>query len=349
MAREIDYVNPYDLTIIGLDTEDGADHPLYDERVYLPVDENLVKNIQVYAIQQPVLVRKDGDTLLVVDGRQRVRAARLAWDQATSAGEHPIKVPTRTVTATDARATGIMISSNELRQEDDVLGKALKAQRLYAQYGDIGEVAIAFGRSTQTIRNWLLLVEADPKVHECIRSQKLSVTTAIEIARLKREEQREKLESFLRAAENGKISDKAVREALVETDYTASTMNQGDEAKAKPERKSGKSHNQQGVKRTWLRKALDTEAGESLTDEQRAVMMWFCTGECSESDWFAEFQSLAQEEMQKGGRKRKPAVMPKINSRFEAKVEVEEIDDDEDDMEDEDLGATISAILANKN
>lgn len=346
MAREIDYVSPYDLTIIGLDTDDGADHPLYDERVYLPVDENLVRNIQVYAIQQPVLVRKDGDTLLVVDGRQRVRAARQAWDQANAAGEHPIKVPTRAVTATDARATGIMISSNELRQEDDVLGKALKAQRLYAQYGDIGEVAVAFGRSTQTIRNWLLLVEADPRVHECIRSQKLSVTTAIEIARLKREEQREKLESFLRAADNGKISDKAVREALVETSNTAPTMNQASESKSKGERKSGKSHNQQGVKRTWLRKALDTDAGESLSNEQRAVLMWFCTGESAESDWFAEFQSQAQEEMQQGTRKRKPAVMQQINNRFASKVEVEDIEEDDEDLM-EDMGATIDAILNN--
>lgn len=307
MARELEYVSPFDLTIIGLDTDHGKDHPLYDERVYLSVDENLVKNIKVYGIQQPVLVRKDGTEFIVVDGRQRVRAARQACEEAEKAGEHPVKVPVRIVVATDARATGIMISTNELRHDDDVLAKAFKAQRLYAQYGDLNEVAIAFGRSVQTIRNWLSLIEADPKIHECIRSNKLSYTTAIEIARLKREDQAEQLDKFLKAAANSKISDKAVRTALVGSDPNQGLLNKGDEEEeedSKPQRKSGKEHNHQGIKRTWLRRALKTSAAEALTDEQRGVLEWFCNGEGADGDWFQEFMVDATSELEGTGLKR---------------------------------------------
>ncbi|NBO55129.1 MAG: hypothetical protein EBU84_11175, partial [Actinobacteria bacterium] len=265
MSREIEYVDPYELTIIGLDTDDTKEHHLFQERVYLPVDENLVKNIKVYGIQMPVLVRKDGDKMIVVDGRQRTRAARQACDEAKEAGEHPIRVPVRTVVANDSRATGIMISTNELRQDDTILDKALQASRLLSQYGDVEEVAIAFGRTAATIKNWLLLVEADPQVHTCIRAGKLSVTTAIEISRLKREEQLKQLDSFMKASGDAKISTKAVKEALVLSDSNKATAKStGDAADLK---KSGKSHNQQGIKRVWLRRALSTAAAGSLTDE----------------------------------------------------------------------------------
>lgn len=50
-------------------------HPLYDPRVHLPLRENLVLNIMAHGVKEPILIRKNGDTFEVVDGRQRVKHA----------------------------------------------------------------------------------------------------------------------------------------------------------------------------------------------------------------------------------------------------------------------------------
>ena len=54
-------MDPDKLTIIGLDTDDGPEHPLYDERVRLPLDESFVKNVKVYGVIEDVIVCKDAD------------------------------------------------------------------------------------------------------------------------------------------------------------------------------------------------------------------------------------------------------------------------------------------------
>ncbi|HBR4392930.1 TPA: hypothetical protein L9V35_004556 [Klebsiella pneumoniae] len=50
-------------------------HPLYDERVHLPIDEGMVLNIKELGVLEPIIVWKDPETGLtcVVVGRQRVK------------------------------------------------------------------------------------------------------------------------------------------------------------------------------------------------------------------------------------------------------------------------------------
>jgi hypothetical protein len=50
-------------------------HPLYDERVHLPIDEGMVLNIMELGVLEPIIVWKDPETGLtcVVVGRQRVK------------------------------------------------------------------------------------------------------------------------------------------------------------------------------------------------------------------------------------------------------------------------------------
>ncbi|HHT0475637.1 TPA: hypothetical protein ACTW83_003826 [Klebsiella michiganensis] len=48
-------------------------HPLYDERIHLPLSEAMVLNIMDQGVLEPIIVWKDPETGLscVVDGRQR--------------------------------------------------------------------------------------------------------------------------------------------------------------------------------------------------------------------------------------------------------------------------------------
>lgn len=318
MAREIEYIDPDKLVIIGLDTDDTDDHPLFDERVFLPVNEALVKNIMVYGIQQPVIVQKSYGNVCVVDGRQRVRAAREAKQRQAEAGEYEVKVPTREAKGTDDRVMGIMVSTNEQRQDDEVLTKATKAARLLDITGDMDEVCIAFGRTKSTIQKWLLLTQADTRVHDAIRQGKISSSAAVDIARYPREEQVEVLEKLLRQTAGEKISAADVQAQAAEDGVIASdpskaqaTVNptatllgdddDGDEQEeARPKRAStsNRGQNQRGIKRTWLRRALKTDAAEDLEEEQKAVLLWFSTGESEPGTWYDDFRWAAEKEME---------------------------------------------------
>ena len=109
-------VPPTELTIVT----DKAD-PLFDERINMPLDENLVRNIMMYGVKEPVLIRRDGKDLKVVAGRQRTRAAIEANKRLVKEGKEAMSVRCIIERADDATMFGIMISENEARQDDDAL------------------------------------------------------------------------------------------------------------------------------------------------------------------------------------------------------------------------------------
>src|SRR3989337_1776752 len=88
-------VDPDDLVVIGLDTNAKSlnDHYLFDATVREPIDETLVASIMTHGIIQPITVQKDGDKILVVAGRRRVRHAREANVRLKKAGAPPVSVP----------------------------------------------------------------------------------------------------------------------------------------------------------------------------------------------------------------------------------------------------------------
>ena len=267
-GKEVLYINPEKLFISGIDTEsDASNDPLFDERIFLDTNENLVRNIMKYGVQMPVLVRVDGQRVFVVDGRQRVRAARIAAQRQDEAGEVRLKVPVIQVSGDDQRVQGIMISTNENRADDDVLVKALKASRLMDLWGDIDEICTAFGRTRMTINSWLKLAAAVPVVHDAIKAGKISSSIGIEIASLPRGEQEAELKVRLEAK---------VRPASQAT---------SDDPTTKAPRKA-----QPGVKRAWVKAAMETESFKKLNDDQQSVLTWMATGSADPGTWMDEFE-----------------------------------------------------------
>jgi ParB family chromosome partitioning protein len=271
-SKEVTYHNPGDLIIVGLDTDDGKENALFDERIFLEENEALVRNIMVYGIQQPVLCREEAGQLHVVDGRQRVRAARIAARRQDSAGEFAVKVPIITARGDDSRVHGIMISANEIREPDEILGKALKAARMLDLVGGMAEVSIAFGRSEQTIRNWLSLAEADSTIHDAVREGEISASAAIELSNLPREEQVAALQDL----SSGKQT----------------TTTQAKKHKAK----TGNRKTQPGVKRMWAKKAVKSTTFKSLNKEHQEVLEWIVSGNPSSGSWMDDFVSDFGEE-----------------------------------------------------
>jgi ParB family chromosome partitioning protein len=178
-------VDPDDLIIVGGDTPDKKS-PLYDERVNLPVNESLVKNIMVYGVLEPVLVRKNShEDFEVVDGRQRVRAAREANNRLREAGRDAevIRVPILVKKAEGGVLAGMMVSANEIRQDDTPLAKARKAGHLIGLGRTEDEVATIFGVTTQTIGNWLRLLNLAPELLTQVEQGNVSASEASKVAK----------------------------------------------------------------------------------------------------------------------------------------------------------------------
>lgn len=180
-------------------------HPLYDPRVHDEPDENLVRNIMVYGVIEPVIVRKNGDAVEVVAGRQRVKAAMEANKRLAAQGSAAVvRVPCILRRGTEADLYGVTISENEQRREDTPLSRADKAQRLIAMGKTEAEAALAFGVSAQTVRNWLALLGLSAPVRRAVEVGEIPATAAGQLAGLSSDEQRERLEQM--KAEGGRIT-----------------------------------------------------------------------------------------------------------------------------------------------
>lgn len=103
-------------------------HPLYDERIHLPINEPMVLNIMDQGVLEPIIVWKDPETgrSCVVDGRQRVRHTLEANKRLSIEGKEPLLVPAVTKRGSAIRMAQAMVSANEIRQADTPLGRAKK-------------------------------------------------------------------------------------------------------------------------------------------------------------------------------------------------------------------------------
>lgn len=192
--RDAFRVDPEALTLVT-----DKNHPLYDERVHLPVDENLVRNIMVHGVLQSIVVRKDGKNLEVVMGRQRVKAAREANRRLAKDGRPTLKVPIVVRRGDEGDLIGGAISENELRRPDEILIKAAKAQRALNFGRSIQDLATDFGVNVQTIENWLKLHDLHPSIRSAVAAGEVKYTVAMRLARLPREKQVAKFKKLRKA------------------------------------------------------------------------------------------------------------------------------------------------------
>ncbi|ENN8392446.1 ParB N-terminal domain-containing protein [Serratia marcescens] len=170
-------------------------HPLYDERIHLPLDEAMVLNIMDQGVLEPIIVWKDPETGLscVVDGRQRVRHAIEANKRLAAAGKDLLFVPAVTKRGSAVRMAQAMISANEIRRSDTPLGRAKKMADALERGHDEEDLSLMFGVGVQTIRATLALLDATQAVKDAVESGTVTVSQARQLANLSPEEQREKV------------------------------------------------------------------------------------------------------------------------------------------------------------
>ncbi len=182
------FVEPDECIIIGLDTKDGPEHALYDARINRPLNSDRVANYAFYGVLKPVLVKKDGDRLVVVDGRQRVRYARAANKELAKRGEDLIRVPVIVKKGDDDDLFAMGRAAN-LHETSDLIDQARDAQRHIDRGHDHNETARAFGVSPSTLRNWLAMLNLAPEVQAKVTSGEIGTVAAVQLAQLPAAEQ----------------------------------------------------------------------------------------------------------------------------------------------------------------
>lgn len=202
MAKELDVsranlymCDPENLVII----EDEND-PLYDVRVKLPVEENMVMNIIAKGILQNVRCVRRGDARVVVIGRQRVKAAREANKRLKKEGSELLKVPVIMVVGDEAIQYGVMISENELRRDDSPIAKAEKCQKYLAMGRTVADAAVTFGVTVQTVNNWIEIVGLSAAVKKAVDQGMISATAAAKLSALSPTEQKDAVTEMVAAA-----------------------------------------------------------------------------------------------------------------------------------------------------
>lgn len=97
--------DPDVLVIIGLDTKDGPEHELWDERALLPYSEEMVLSLMDLGCLKTITVRKGEDGRPeIVDGRGRAIAGREANRRLRKLGktELLVTIPAMSIKATRA-------------------------------------------------------------------------------------------------------------------------------------------------------------------------------------------------------------------------------------------------------
>ena len=177
-------VDPDDVLIA-----DDPGHPLYEaERNVLPLDPCFVKNIAKRGVKLPILIRKNGDRVEVVDGRLRIRAAREVNKALREAGEKPMLV--RAILEHGGDADLVAISgAAQIRTEESPLNKAKRAAKLVAYGYSTADIAIELGVSEKAVEQWLQIVDLSQSMQTAISLGHLSSTAALKFKNLTHEEQ----------------------------------------------------------------------------------------------------------------------------------------------------------------
>jgi len=210
--------SPDDVAIMGgldlpeaergrLDTTTDLSHPLYDERLSLKLTKEWINSIFANGVKSDIELTLIGGIPFVVNGRQRVRGARIA-DKMRAKEELPrIQVRGVIVKLEDNDMLRDMVITN-VHQEDTTAVKIAKLKRMLERGITIQQAASDFAVKPATIKMWLAYDQtAIPGVKAAVDGNQIPSTTGMDIARLPADKQQTALDAVMAIA--AKDPDKA--------------------------------------------------------------------------------------------------------------------------------------------
>lgn len=202
--KEVKMYDPNVVVIIGLDTNDGPSHPLFDgESNAAPLIEADVLFTYENGVLQPISCKRDGKRLLVVFGRGRTRQLREANKRRIADGLEPWFLPVQIVMGDAAKMLILKHGENSHRRELNPLARARDAYELLQQMPE-AKAATTLGLGLQQFRSVIKLLDLAPAVAKAVSKGELSASAAAELTGLSEVEQTEKLAELTVSLPTGK-------------------------------------------------------------------------------------------------------------------------------------------------
>ncbi len=194
---EVKWYPPEEVMIVGIDTDDGPSHDLFDsESNNAPVIEADVLFTMEHGIIQATLAKRDGKRLLQVAGRGRNRQLRAANPRLIAEGKHPKLLPVVIVQGDARKLRALRHGENSHRREINPMARAREASELLQSMPE-SQAAVTLGLGVQQFRNVLRLLDLSPAAAKAVTAGKLSATAATKIAELSSSDQEARLGELL--------------------------------------------------------------------------------------------------------------------------------------------------------
>lgn len=186
------YMSPAALTIIGVDTDDGAAHPLWRKPGAEADIAEIEASMRAVGQIEPVVVRKDGDgTPVVVEGRTRTLAGRRI---------DGFEIAVILIRSDEATAATIAAAANHVRRVESAIVLADDAARLSRLGKSPAEIAPSLGLTGEAgvrkVRELLKLADVSTPVRKAVMDGEMSASAAAALSGLKRADQVEALEKI---------------------------------------------------------------------------------------------------------------------------------------------------------
>ena len=195
------------VVVIGIDTKDGPEHVLWSNssRNMRPI-RPMIDSIKKHGIQQPVKVRKNGDTQEIIFGRVRRFNLLIANEELAAEGLETWPLPALNFKGTDEELEELILIENLHREEEGVVETARGAMRLLRRGKTKQYVAsLCKFKSVHALDKLLQVLDLDPKAQAAIEEKTGGITrfAVTELVDLKFDEQAEVLDEVLAEAEQG--------------------------------------------------------------------------------------------------------------------------------------------------
>jgi hypothetical protein len=200
LGGETPHIDPNKIVIVGLDIKETAENwPAFCSRAEDELEDDWVDDIRTNGVRVAVDCYRDGNTLVALDGRRRIRAARKVWAEQAKKGiaeaeRVNIRVVIRRGDPFGLFAYNIGSESRKERTPSQRAALMTHAQKFGAS---IDAIAKLFNVTGQTVRNTLGILDLQPDVVKAVDEGLMPLREAIKMGSMPRDEQKELLKTLV--------------------------------------------------------------------------------------------------------------------------------------------------------
>jgi len=199
------YFDPFELTIVGHDTDEQEHELCHHASNQFAAEQyrEYIDYMRLNGVVKPIVFRRDGDRVLVVDGRTTTRVARVVaplWEQDRKAegikgDDAKLRIPGVVRRGTADELFCASRAANRRRPEDPVGEQAKDVSRLVNNGATEEQAAARLGLPLARVKQLIAYLALDRKVQRRVGAG-VSLDAAVKLAKLPAKDQIAKLDEI---------------------------------------------------------------------------------------------------------------------------------------------------------